>query len=87
VTNLLDVAEMPDFNPVSNQGTGATAQRDVSSGGVYLHPVWKVACRQHGAMNAVNVARTLWRCLMCNVGGYVPRPNDLPRCAPVERAT
>lgn len=76
---LVDLADMPGFNPSSNRGTGAHAQRDVSAGRVSLHPQHKVACSQHGAMNCVNPERTIWRCLTCHVAGYVPRPDELPQ--------
>lgn len=68
---ISDQIDDPDFDPVTNTGRGEWSLRDVSSGGVVLRrdaqgrgeP--KPSCIDHGAMNAVNPARTLWRCLSC----------------------
>lgn len=65
-----DIADMPNHNPASN--TTGRRERDVTDGKVYAHPEWKVACKEHGAMNCVNEDRTIWRCLTCNAGAYRP---------------
>ena len=77
-TMILDLQEMPNFNP--NVPNGADS---VTAGLVYenLVPnkyggVSVVECVRHGAMNAVSQDRTIWRCLACNEGAYVPRPSD-----------
>lgn len=67
---LVDLVDMPDWNPT----TGARGLRSVSEGRVYLHPEWKVACRDHGAMNCVAENRTLWRCIACGAAAYAPTP-------------
>lgn len=66
---ILDMIKMPGFNP----SVGAHGLQSVSEGRVYEHPAWKVACRDHGAMNAVNPECTIWRCLTCHVAAYRPR--------------
>ena len=63
---LIDLAEMPGFNPV----VGSHGLHSVSEDRVFVHPHDKVRCREHGAMNAVNPERTIWRCLTCGVGAY-----------------
>jgi len=67
---LLDIADMPGgLNAASN--TTGKRQRDVTDGKVIAHSEWKVACKEHGAMNCVSADRKIWRCPTCNVGAYV----------------
>lgn len=66
---LMDMSAMPGFSPA----VGAHAHHSVSEGRVYLHSEWKVVCREHGAMNAVNEECTIWRCLICHVAAYARR--------------
>lgn len=65
---LRDIVDMPDYNPKA----ASRGQRSVSEGKVSSHPVNKVNCHVHGAMNCVNPERTIWRCIECGVGAYRP---------------
>jgi hypothetical protein len=73
---LIDIRDMPGFNPASNAQD--KEQRDISNGKVkYEKQSWMsaiaiktVCCSEHGAMNLVNSEKTIWRCLTCNVGAY-----------------
>ena len=71
---LLDIAEMPGHNPT----TGAHGLHSVSEGKVRPDEFGKPCCTQHGAMNAVNPDRTIWRCVhavpACGEGSYVEWP-------------
>lgn len=70
---IIDLVNMPDFNPSTQAGDrGDWSLRDVSSGQVWEHPTWHVECVEHGAMNAVNPDRTIWRCLACGRAAYRP---------------
>lgn len=68
---IIDQLDDPDFDPVTNTGRGDWSLRDVSSGAVVLRRdvhgrgAPKPSCIEHGAMNAVNPGRTMWRCLTC----------------------
>lgn len=44
--------------------------RDVTAGRVVTGPLGKPACHRHGAMNRVDMHRSLWRCseMYCGVG-------------------
>lgn len=65
---LRDLADMPDWN----DSTGSHGLHSVSEGKVYWHPTNKVSCVRHGAMNAVNPACTIWRCLQfCGEAAYL----------------
>jgi hypothetical protein len=72
---IVDLAAMPGFNPATQNGRGEWSLRDVSSGTVTAHPRDKVRCVAHGAMNCVNPARTIWRCLTCGRAAYTPPAN------------
>ena len=71
---------MPSLNPK----TGEHGLRAVTDGDVFWHQQNKVTCIDHGAMNAVNPDRTIWRCIhavaerkdgsvvaLCGRGAYV----------------
>lgn len=60
-----DIKNMPNYNPNVPNGSDS-----VSTGKVYWDDKSKVTCVTHGAMNAVNPDRTIWRCLACHVGAY-----------------
>lgn len=71
---VMDLIEMPDFNLASQNDRGDWGLRCVTDGSVRPHGGYgKPDCIDHGAMNAVNPARTIWRCLMCGRGCYVWR--------------
>lgn len=65
---LIDLADMPHFNGA----VGSHGLRSVSEGKVFWGGVNKVSCTQHGAMNAVDPDCTIWRCLTCHEGAYLP---------------
>jgi hypothetical protein len=58
---------------------GAHGLRSVREGRVWFDPevrfgvVQGPSCQQHGAMNAVNPERSIYRCLTCHVAAYIPR--------------
>ena len=72
---MLDIAEMPDYNPI----TGSEGAHAVSQQLVYWDSKNKVCCILHKAMNAVNPDRTLWRCLTCHTGAYLPNGPSVPK--------
>ena len=63
---LMDIAEMPDFNPIVKDGI-----RSVSEGKIFWTDENYVTCKEHGACLAVNKDRTIWRCPTCHEGAYV----------------
>ena len=75
---LADLAEDPAYNPQTNAGRQDGSLYDVSGGTVFLQSSkyssgYKPACIVHGAMNAVNPDRSIWRCLTCSRAAYVSR--------------
>ena len=62
---VIDLADGLKDSSVTN---GANS---VSEGLVYWHPTNKVSCHEHGAMLCVSEDRHIWRCIACNVGGYL----------------
>ena len=62
------VVDLADGLKDSSVTNGANS---VSEGLVYWHPTNKVSCREHGAMLCVSEDRRIWRCIACNVGGYL----------------
>jgi hypothetical protein len=74
-TDLVDLEQMPGFDPAVPNGT-----RSVTEGRVFLgrNPdqggLETVSCRDHGAMLcvAVNPAGKIWRCPACNEGAFAP---------------
>jgi len=68
---IQDMVEMPDFNWETQKGRNDWSTRDVSQGAVSLDAEWhKPNCIDHGAMNAVNPDRSIWRCLCCGRACY-----------------
>lgn len=63
---VVDIADMPDFNPVVKDGI-----RSVSEGKIAWTNQNYVTCVDHGACLAVNKDCTIWRCPTCNEGAYV----------------
>jgi len=62
------LATMPDLNPT----TGTHGLHSVSEGRVWPDQWGKPWCYRHGAMNAVNPERSIWRCLQfCGEAAYV----------------
>jgi hypothetical protein len=59
---------------------GIHGLHSVSQARVWFNPksrwgaVQGPSCADHGAMNAVNPERSIYRCLTCHVAAYVPRP-------------
>ena len=69
-----DIEDMPGWNPETS-GAGGSPSRSVSTGEVIFSIIdAKPICKKHKAMNAVNLDRSIWRCLMCNVGVYYEDP-------------
>ncbi len=68
---LHDLVEQPGFNPTTQRDRGDWSLRDVSTGNVSRADDGKPSRIDHGAMNAVNPDRTLWRCLICSRATYV----------------
>ena len=66
--HLLDIADMPDCSLKVKDGL-----HSVSEGKIFWTENNKVTCREHGACNCVNKERTIWRCLTCHEGAYVPK--------------
>jgi hypothetical protein len=66
---LVDLVRMPDFNPETQNDRGDWGLRNITDGTV-LGWALKPSCSEHGAMNLVNPAGTIWRCLMCGRGCY-----------------
>jgi len=66
VMKIVDMKEMPGFNPAVKNGTDS-----VSTGKVYLR--YKPTCATHGAMNKMSKFG-IWRCIMCNEGCYENAP-------------
>ena len=64
---LLDIAKMPDCDLQVKDG-----MHSVSEGKIFWTDGNKVTCKEHGACNCVNKERTIWRCLTCHEGAYVP---------------
>lgn len=75
---LLDLADMPSWNPRA----GAHGLHSVSEDKVFWDGPNKVACRQHGAMLAVNPDCTIWRCIACNEGAFLVRSENRTEVAP-----
>lgn len=73
VIGLQNLIDMPGYNPVTQQGRGDWGLRCVDDGTVRFDGRLLPQCVDHGAMNAVNSDRTLWRCLMCGRGAYYDR--------------
>lgn len=67
---LIDLIDMPDFNPASQNKRGDWGLRCVSDGSVVRDDTGRPRCVDHGAMNVVNEDRSLWRCLACGRGCY-----------------
>ena len=72
---IVDIADMPGQHPIAK----SRGERSVSEGQVYfdwLPNAWggfnKVVCQDHGAMLAVNESCSIWRCIACGAGAYVP---------------
>lgn len=64
--NIIDMAQTPDYNPVTNKNRGNWSLHDVSTKQVYLDSTWnKPNCIEHGAMNCVSQDLAIWRCLTC----------------------
>jgi len=63
---LVDIAEMPNFNPSVKDGI-----HSVSEGKIFWTDNNLVTCKEHGACLAVNKELTIWRCPACNEGAYV----------------
>lgn len=63
---LHDIKDMPNYNPKVPNGNDS-----VSTGKIYWDDQSLVTCIKHGACNAVNPTRTIWRCLTCHEGAYV----------------
>lgn len=64
---IIDMAESPDFNLVSNSGRGDWSLYDVSNGEVFVDSATNTPrCIIHGAMNSVSETRTIWQCLTCS---------------------
>lgn len=71
---IIDMIDSPNFDPQTNAGRGDWSLRDVTSEQVFLDDYWhKPVCIEHGAMNAVNPERTIWRCLACSRSCYAIR--------------
>jgi hypothetical protein len=69
---------MPDFNTDTQQGRGEWGLRCITDHAVLIRDR-KPACVEHGAMNAVNLDRSIWRCLMCARACYrIERAIPLP---------
>jgi len=79
---MKDLADMPNWNP----GTGTHGLHSVTGGRVGPDRWGKPWCARHGAMNAVNQDRTIWRCItavadradgkvvsLCGEGAYMER--------------
>lgn len=66
----IDMVDSPGFNPATQQDRGDWSLRDVSAAQVGLADDGKPACIDHGAMNCVNIERSIWRCLMCGRSCY-----------------
>lgn len=77
---IYDQITMPDYNPAANAGRGDHSLYDVSNGEVVLRdgsPAYNDRtmpmtphCVFHGAMNAMNPQRSVWRCLSCGRACY-----------------
>lgn len=61
---LIDIKEMPDYNPAVPNGSDSVSQGVVTLLG---GSPW---CKYHGAMNCVSTNRKIWRCLTCHAGCY-----------------
>lgn len=70
---IVDLTEMPNFDWSTNNGRGTWSAYDVTTGQVKLsYDEWnKPECCEHGAMNAVNRDRTIWRCVECGRACYM----------------
>ena len=68
-THIIDIRDMPGFNPAVPNGADS-----VSQGKVIWFPGQKAWCIKHGAMNCVSENQRIWRCLMCHEGCYVSSP-------------
>ncbi len=66
LVSLHDIKEMPNYNPSVPNGCDS-----VTSGKIYWDEKNLVTCVEHGACNAVNPDRTIWRCLSCHEGAWV----------------
>lgn len=73
---IFDLASDPDFNAATQNDRGTWSMYDVTQGGVSLGTDGKPECIDHKAMNAVNPACTIWRCLMCGRGCLAERSRD-----------
>lgn len=63
---LIDIADMPDFNPVVKNGL-----RSVTQDLIFWTKNNKVTCKEHGACLCLSQDRNIWRCPTCNEGAYV----------------
>lgn len=64
---LMDIADMPNFNPAVPNGT-----KSVSEGKIYIELTelgYYPWCRKHAAINKVS-QDGIWRCTACNEGCY-----------------
>ena len=68
---LLDIADMPNCSLEVKDGL-----HSVTEGRIFWTENNKVTCLEHGACNCVNKERTIWRCLTCHEGAYVPKIED-----------
>jgi hypothetical protein len=63
---IIDIADMPHFNPVVKNGIHSVSKRKI---------FWTsnnyVTCKEHGARLCVSKDRRIWRCPTCNEGAYV----------------
>lgn len=71
-----DLIDDPQFNPATQNNRGDWSLRDVSTGHVVPDRYGKPECVDHGAMNCVTPAMTIWRCLNCGRAAYCTRGGD-----------
>ena len=66
MVKIIDIRDMPNYNPTVPNGNDSVSQNKV---------IWtssqKAFCKSHGAMNCVSQNRKIWRCLTCHEGCYV----------------
>lgn len=68
---IIDMISSPSYNPSTNKDRGDWSLYDVSNHNVFLDDKWnKPNCINHGAMNAMNAQRTIWRCTVCSRSCY-----------------
>lgn len=69
---IIDIKDMPDFNPSVKNGIDSvsTGKVSIKKSNTRWYKGEYVACHIHNAMLCVSQDRRIFRCPECNVGAY-----------------